>query len=141
MNGLKTVLAKNGIGTLRRWRGDAYGWISASDYYSFGRKSYVNGMQNNLAYYLESEQEGFVEKLKIVLNINNANEKQKGLTELKKIIQKTYESIGIKLPIGLLERITKEQNFKAENKNFRTELKLEKSKIDTWKLTIDSETE
>jgi hypothetical protein len=141
VNGLKTELAKNGIGTLRKWRGDELGWISSSDYYSFGKESKTNSMQNNLAYYLESHQESFVEKLKIILNINNASEKKQALAEFKKTVQKTYKSIGLELPNGLLTNISNEKEFQTENENFNTKLELDKSKIDTWKLTIESQTE
>lgn len=129
---LKTILSKNGIGNLRRWRGDELGWFSSTDYFSFGKPSSKNGMQNNLAYYLESKQSGFVKELKIILNINNANEKRQGLSKLKTIVQKTFKSLNLEIPNGLLTNITKGKNFQAENKSFYTKLELDKSKIDTW---------
>lgn len=72
---LQAKLSENGIGVLRRWRGDEIGWMSSSDYFSFGLASNDNGMRNNLAYYLESDNENYVRTVKLVLNINNAAEK------------------------------------------------------------------
>ena len=134
-------MSKNGIGDLRRWRGDELGWFSSTDYFSFGKQSNTNGMQNNLAYYLESKQNSFVEELKIILNINNANEKKQGLVKLKTITQKTFKNLNLDIPKGLLTNISIGKEFRAENEYFVTKLELDKSKIDTWKLTIVSKTE
>ncbi len=139
VNELKTVLSKNGIGALRNWRGDELGWFSSSDYFSFGNQSNINGMQNNLAYYLENRQKTFVKELKIILNINNAKEKKQGLSKLKIITLKTFKSLSLEIPNGLLTNISKGKEFQAENEYFFTKLELDKSKIDTWKLTIESQ--
>lgn len=140
VNKLESVLSENGIGNVGTWRRDAFGWISGTDYFSFGEHSIKNGMQNNIAYYLESDQECCVEKLKIMLNINNENEKQQGLAKLKKVVQKTFESLNLDVPNGLLSNVSNGKEFQANNEFFTTILELDKSKIDTWKLTIISKT-
>tara|TARA_R110000796_G_scaffold143477_1_gene260039 strand:- start:412 stop:870 length:459 start_codon:yes stop_codon:yes gene_type:complete len=139
VNELKTVLSKNGIGALRDWRGDELGWLSSSEYFSFGSKSDIKGIRNNLAYYLESSQNTFVKELKIILNINNSKEKKQALSKLKTITQKTFKSLSLEVPNGLLTNISKGKEFQYGNKYFFIKLELNKSKIETWKLTIESQ--
>lgn len=128
---LQDLISQNGIGSLRKWRGDEVGFYSSSDYFSFGGLSSENGMQNNFAYYLESEKEQFVQKLKLILNINNKAEKEKSLSMYSDITEKTFKSIGVEFPKGLLEACKKGNNFKSDNDNFTVTTELEKSKIDT----------
>ena len=135
---VKTMLSKVGIGTLRQWRNDSFGWISSTPYYSFGSSSFVNGMQNNLAYYLESESENYIEKVKIMLNINNSSEKYQAISKFDKTSKKTFELLKLKMPNGLSEAIKSEKKFSSENSEYKVSLVLNRSKIDTWKLTIEA---
>lgn len=138
---LRAALEKNEIGTLRKWRFDGYGWIAASDYYSFGGKSIENGMQNNLAYYAEGDNKSFVKELKLILNLNNSMQKNLALKKFDKVVRETFASINLKLPIGLSSNLQSQREFNAESKDFTTELILDKSRIDTWKLVIQSRIE
>ena len=52
----------------------------------------ILGLPNNLAYYLESKNEYYVEELKLVLNIKNVKQKKESLEKFKEVIIKTYES-------------------------------------------------
>lgn len=133
---LSAILSENGIGQLNQWKKDYMGWISLSFYFPIGEQSSVNGMENNLAYYLESKNEEYVEELKLVLNINNSEENAKALSTFADITRKTFHSIDQKVPAGLIEAIKKQKEFKAETINFKASLELEKSKINTWKVKI-----
>ncbi|MBS0028248.1 hypothetical protein ACTJJ0_05700 [Chitinophaga sp. 22321] len=135
---LQDKLSENGIGVLRRWRGDEIGWMSSSDYFSFGLASNDNGMRNNLAYYLESDNENYVRTVKLVLNINNAAEKGLAINQFKKIVKNTFKSVQLEMPKGIFDGFQYGKEFQATNKNFITSISLDKSKIDTWKLTIET---
>ena len=135
---VQSLLSGAGIGTLRQWRNDSFGWISSTPYYSFGSSSSVNGMQNNLAYYLESESENYIEKVKIMLNINNGSEKYQAISKFDKISKKTFELLKLKMPNGLSEAIKSGKKFSSENSEYKVLLVLNRSKIDTWKLTIEA---
>jgi hypothetical protein len=95
-------------------------------------------MQNNLAYYLESDKLNYIKTLKLVLNINNKAEKKQALLKFKETVEMTFKSLSLETPKGLQEAITNAQFFQADNDTFTTNLKLDKSNIDTWKLTIET---
>ena len=135
---VQSKLSSVGIGKLRNWRNDSFGWMSSSSYYSFGSISSVNGMQNNLAYYLESKSEKYIETVKLMLNINNSSEKYQALSQFDKISRKTFTSLKLKMPNGLSKAIKYEQNFTSENSEFKVSLTLNRSKIDSWKLTVEA---
>ena len=135
---VQSMLSLAGIGTLRKWHDDGLGWISSSSYHSFGSASSINGMQNNLAYYLESESENYIGKVKIMLNINNSSEKYQAISKFDKTSKKTFELLKLKMPNGLSEAIKSEKKFSSENSEYKVSLVLNRSKIDTWKLTIEA---
>lgn len=135
---LKLKIGNNGIGTLRQWRNDGVGWISSTDYYSFGSKSLSNGMQNNLAYYIESDNEYSVKEIKLILNINNDFENSEALIFFEKIVDKTFNSLKLKMPKGLSSAIKSGRTFKSDMNNYKTILAHEKSRISSWKLIIEA---
>ncbi|NLU94884.1 hypothetical protein HGH90_23345 [Chitinophaga sp. Ak27] len=138
VNALSSSLSDNGIGEVRPWRGDELGWIASTPYFQFGGNSEVNGMQNNLAYYLTSDSPEYVKTLKIVLNINNSAEKDQAIAKFKQLIAKTFKGLSLDPPTGLYRKIPTGETFTATNQNFNTSLKLDQSKIDTWILQIES---
>ncbi len=136
---LQDALSKNGIGELRKWRTDETGgWMSASNYFEIESETNKNSNPSNLAYYLESENESYVKTLKLVLNINNMNEKERALEYFKKFVQKTFNSLNLPIPIGMINAIEDNQEFKKEETNYFSSIKLKKSRIDTWELTIET---
>jgi hypothetical protein len=135
---LQKTLSQNGIGELRKWRDDETGgFVSSSDYFSFGNLVNEYGMQNNLAYYLESPKSQFVQQLKLVLNIYNSSERAKSLAMYSEVAEKTFKSIGLELPEGLLDACKSGKEFKSNQVGILVTSKLSKSRIDTWKLTIE----
>lgn len=132
----QTILSKVGIGKLRQWKNDSFGWISSTTYYSFGSSSSINGMQNNLAYYLESENERYIETVKLMLNINNSSENSQALSLFGKITKKTFLSLKLKVPNGLLTSIKNGEDFTSDDSEFSVSLVCNRGKVDTWKLTI-----
>lgn len=135
---VQSKLSDVGIGELREWHTDGTGWFSLSSYYSFGSESSKNGMQNNLAYYLESKNENYIETVKLVLNINNNSERSQALSLLEKISEKTFSALSLKQPNGLSSSISSGRNFTSDNSDFKVSLTLDKSKIDTWKLDLEA---
>jgi hypothetical protein len=135
---LRNELSKNGIGELGSWKKDELGWYSFTDYHSFGNSSSINGMQNNIAYYINGRQKDNANEVKIVLNINNDNESKIALELLNAISQKTIKSLDIETPKGLSQNILNQKPNEFENDVYRISLELDKSKIDTWNLIIYS---
>lgn len=135
---LLSKLSENGIGELKQWKNpDEMGWGSLTDYYEFGQKKDDVGMQNNLAYYLEGE-ENFDKNLLLNLNINNPKSKKEAVKLFTETTEKTFKTLELEIPKGLLEAMKNAENFKSENDTFVTEFKIEKSNIDTYKMEITS---
>lgn len=135
---LRTELSKNGIGKLGGWKKDELGWYSFTDYHSFGNTSSVNGMQNNIAYYISGRQKENANEIKIVLNVNNDKETKIALELLNTISKKTIKSLNLEMPKGLSQSILNQKPNEFENDIYRISLELDKSKIDTWNLIIYS---
>ena len=139
INALMTALSQNGIGELHSWRSDDLGgFMSITDYYRFGMPSPVNGLNNNLAYYLESSNETYVEKLTLVLNIFNAAERKDALIKFNTVTKKTFGSLKIAAPPGLIKSVSAPKAYSQDNKILSVKLEREKNNIETWKLTIES---
>jgi hypothetical protein len=133
----RQTLSQNGIGELGTWKSDGMGgYFSITSYHEFGTNT--TGMKNNLAYYLESESEDFVDRVKLVLNINNKNEKKQAIAKFKSLMDETFQDLSIDTPKELTISINNENEFQFENDKYSTTLKLEKSNIDSWKLIINS---
>jgi len=128
----RAKLSTVGIGDLGKWRDDEMGgFMSITSYYTF-----VESELNNLAYYLESDNSNYVTSLKLVLNINNKAGKGQALTKLTEVTEKTFNVLSLPLPDELLKSIKNEKPLIIDGENFTSELKLEKSKIDSWTIKI-----
>jgi hypothetical protein len=139
INLLRSRLSGNGIGQLHDWVKDGLdGYMSITDYYRFGKASVPNGMDNNLAYYLESDNDKYVKTLSLVLNINNVTEKKQAIEKLSSLAEKTFHSLDVHAPAGLRKAILKTEQFRNENDLFITQLTLKQSKIETWELVIST---
>ena len=133
INKTRQAMSTNGIGNLGEWKSNQMGgFISITNYFQFGGGT----MQNNIAYYLESENESHIQTAKLTLNINNKSEKKQALTKFKDLTTATFKSLSLEIPKGLIESIETEEAFQSSNDIFSTSVKLDKSKIDTWTLKI-----
>ena len=133
---LCAALSQNGIGELKGWKNPMdMGWSSLTDYYQFGPQKNGVGMQNNIAYYLEGN-ETAVMNLTINLNINNAADKKNALNFLAEVTEKTFSSLNLTIPPNLKKAILSSEDYNGEVNDFLVSNKLEKSKIETWKVII-----
>ena len=135
---LQILLSSNGIGQFKEWHGDEIGWTSSTDYYKFGSSDSKNGMYNNLAYYLESDKQEYVKRVKIVLNINNKLEKKQALDKYMDMINSTFKSLSIDLPRDMSVAIKSQREFHSTEPNYIITNVHQRSNIDTWKLIIET---
>lgn len=134
---LTSELSQNGIGELKEWSNPMdMGWGSLTDYYQFGPQKDGVGMQNNIAYYIEGN-ENKATKMYINLNINNPADKKNALKFLNEISEKTFKTLNIKMPKELSDAILNSKQFKTEIDEYKISNELEKSKIETWKVNIE----
>jgi hypothetical protein len=136
VNQLVNTLSQNGIGDLKQWENPMdVGYGSITNYFQIGQPLDQYGLANNIAYYLKGT-ETSAESLLINLNINNPTEKRYALNFLSNLTHKTFKSIHLKEPVGLIKAIRLGKKFEGDDTNYSTSFKLDKSKIETWKVTI-----
>ena len=139
VNGLIESLSQNGLGNLGSWRSDDVGaFMSITDYYRFGKVSPVNGLDNNLAYYLQSENETYAEKLTLVHNIFNSSDRKSALKKFRTTIEKTFKTLKLLPPRRLISSLDQPKNYNYANKIFRMSLEREENKIENWKFVLIS---
>ncbi len=140
-NELITKLSENGIGNLKPWSNPMdIGWGSCTDYYRFGPINNDNGMDNNIAYYVEGI-ETEVTKMYINLNINNSDDKINALNLLIEMSERTFETLGLKMSDEIKESILNSKEYEYNVGGYTISNKLEKSNIETWKLTFERKTQ
>jgi hypothetical protein len=126
----------NSLNTTRQrsWHNDGVSWFSASDYHTFGSES--NGMQNQLAVYVESQSYNNVDELKIVLDIFNPKERRSAHKYFVNFINKTLKQLDIKVPTNLLTILDQNEKYIENNENYKLKLYMIPSNIATWHLLI-----
>ena len=135
---LLSKLSENGIGELKEWKNpEEMGWGSLTDYFQFGKNKDGDGMQNNLAYYLEGE-ENYAKNLLLNLNVNNPKDKKAAVKLFSETTEKTFKTLEIEIPKGLLEAIKNNKEFKSESEIYSVSFKIEKENIEIFKMEIVS---
>ncbi len=137
-NSLAKSLSQNGIGELKPWENlQEMGWGSLTGYYQFGENKDGIGMQNNLAYYLESE-ENYVTNVLINLNVNNVKGKKAGVKLFSDITEKTFKTLELEIPKELLKSIQKGVKYNSESDIYKVTFEVEQNNIETYKTIIES---
>ena len=130
-------LSLNGIGQLSEWKNPFdMGWGSLTPYFQFGSVKQGKGISNNISYYLEGTEKECT-KISIILNINNPEEKSDGLNFLNELTLKTFETLEYKKDDDLHKNILKPKEYKSDKEDYKVYLTNEKTKIDSWKMTIE----
>jgi hypothetical protein len=130
-------LSSLGIGNLNDWHSDGYGWMSSSHYFEIGPPG-ANDLSNNLAFYLDSENENFVQTAKLVLNINNSGNRTVAIKEFVELTEKTFEILRIEPPKAFMKSLKNRRVFEAKTSDYQVQFIIDKSNIDTWKIIITS---
>jgi hypothetical protein len=89
------------------------GYGSLTSYFEFGNPKTEYGLANNLAYYLEGTA-STAKNLLINLNINNPDQRRQALKHLSDLTTKTFISINLKVPTGLIKSIEAAEEFKKK---------------------------
>lgn len=132
---LRRTLGSVGIGEMRKWWNDGISWMSASNFYNIGSPG-LGGMPGNLAFYLESPSEKYVQSLKVKVNINNMSEKKATLKKYAQTVERTFNVIGLDMPSGLKPALLAGKPY--ENVTTQRTIKniFEPGNIDSWKLQV-----
>ncbi len=130
-------LSQIGVGQLGVWKDNGMGgYMSITPYYQLGDET-GEGMSNNIALYLESEKADTIQKFTLVLNLNRPSEKKQAWSKMQEITPKLFAGIGIPMPDGLKDALRSTKTFLGVSNGYKVDLKLEKTKIDTWLVIIE----
>lgn len=135
-----SILSKNGIGELGRWKNDMLGWVSMTDYFNLNELSTSGKLSNNIAYYLESDTECCIEELKLVLNINDTSVEQHAIDYFKKMTKTTFESLSLTIPDGLIDSISSGTAYSNQQPEFKVVFDVTETNISTYTLSISAKT-
>jgi hypothetical protein len=131
-------LSPIGIGKLGSWKDNGMGgYMSITPYYQLGDES-GEGMQNNIALYLESDKPDMIQKYTLALNINQPAEKKQAWAKMQEVTTTLFNNIDLKMPDGLQSALQSHKSFHGSAGQHKIDLKLEKTKIETWLLVIEN---
>jgi hypothetical protein len=130
-------LGLTGIGQLRSYKYDGYGYMASTDYFRFGSEN-SSGSQNNLAYYLEGNSRSEIDKLKIILNIFNPNERKEAIKKYNDLVTRAFKTIKVEIPKGMNNAILNGEDFDFENNKYFVVSKRMPGNIENYKMTIES---
>ena len=111
--------------------------MSACNFYEIGTPG-PGGLPGNLAFYLESPSENYVESLKVKVNINNMAEKKMALTKYASTVEKTFKVIGLPMPAGLKPALLTGKVYENDTKQRTIKNIFEPGNFDSWKLQVIS---
>ena len=131
-----TALTEIGLAT-RTWRKDELGWTASSDYFPIGSPGSF-GLATNLAYYIESNFERRVERLKLVLNVNNVLTHTQGLIQIEKATRRLFQKLGYEVPPKLLSSLQQAKEVTIPTPFGEASVVLEPSRIETIKVVLDA---
>jgi hypothetical protein len=135
------LLSQNGIGNLSEWENfwsDEF--QSITTYYTID-PDYSDSptvSQNNIAYYLIGV-ETYIERLELVLNLNNTNESVKAISVFKEFIMKTSNVLELEYPSLLLNHVDRRTATIVECDTCFCKLNLhEYERISVWEFIIET---
>jgi hypothetical protein len=129
-------LSAVGIGSMRTWKDNGRGYMSSTPFYSFGSESSQNGMQNNLAFYVESPSEQYVKQVKLMLNINNGSEAVAARSRYATTSIATLVKLGIPAPKKLKQALSGGHPFTQDTKDVSIVNEVHNDRIDWYKLVV-----
>jgi hypothetical protein len=98
---------------VRPWKQDEMGWSFSTPYKEFGTPSPVTTLQNNLAFYASSENDAYIQKVKLILNLNNRGERKSAVLQFTEQAQLLLKKLNVVAP-GLEKSVNKFKPFEQD---------------------------
>ena len=137
-NKLRERLSENELGKLSNWEYVSSSYISQSKVYETDSPTNTDEDSNVITYYLESKDTSTVEKIRLVLIINNIKGKAIALKRLSSLTNKTFIAMSQNMPNGLINAISKSEEFNFENDTIKIALSIEKRETYSLEVIIES---
>jgi hypothetical protein len=139
---VRHIVDKVGIGQIRPWiKYDSLEeWGCSTSYFIIKKTTDLYGIEktNNIAIYLESDNENFIRLVKIVLDIHNVEIESESKEIFIDVLSKFFNLLGISVPVGLFNCINRGRKFDEKFDKYTVKNYLQSSNIDTWIVSIES---
>jgi Family of unknown function (DUF6030) len=134
---LCSALASEGLST-EGWkasRGTPGEWLCMTPLTPFGSVG-TNGLENNIAFYVNGTNSSRANDIRIKININNPAERKAAFTRLEKATKALFKAIGEPMPAELAKALSQQKPVSLDASYGRAELVLEPGRIDSFKVVL-----
>jgi hypothetical protein len=134
---LCSALVSEGLGT-EGWKassGIPGEWLCMTPLTPFGSIG-SNGLENNIAFYINGTDSSRANDIRIKININNPAERKAAFASLEKATKALFKAIGEPLPAKLAKALSKQKPVSFDTSYGRAELVLEPGRIDSFKVVL-----
>ena len=136
-NPLCSALASEGLST-GGWKPDKATpgeWSCNSNLISFGSKG-ANGLQNNIAYYVNAKSFDRAYEVRIKINVNNPEEQNLAFSRLNSAAKTFFDAVAKQAPANLATAIKMQKPILVTTDFGSAELAFEPGRIDSFKLVL-----
>lgn len=95
-----------------------------------------NGMENNIAFYVNGTSSNRANDIRLKININNANERTQAFSRLESATQSLFKAISQSIPRELSTAISQQRPIAINTSFGRVELVLKPGQIDSLKVVL-----
>lgn len=110
-------------------------WICQTPLISFG-SSGSNGMENNIAFYVNGTSAAGANDIRIKININNPAERKDAFLRLEESTRSLFSVLSEKIPPDLVKAILQQKPTSITTGFGKAELILEPGRIDSFKIVL-----
>lgn len=110
-------------------------WVCMSSLISFGAAG-SNGMENNIALYVNGTSQTRANDIRIKININNPAEREMAFTRLEDATKSLFNAISEPVPQDLAKALSGHQTTSVPTRFGKAEIILETGRIDSFKVVL-----
>jgi hypothetical protein len=110
-------------------------WLCMTTLIPFGTAG-SNGMENNIAFYVNGTSPSRANDIRIKININNSGERTQAFSRLDSATKTLFRAISLPVPPELSKAISQQKAISVRTAFGRAELILEPGRIDSFKIVL-----
>jgi hypothetical protein len=110
-------------------------WLCMTPFTSFGTVG-SNGMENNIAFYVNGTRSNRANDIRIKININNPKERTQAFLRLNSAINTLFKAISQPVPSELTKAISQRKPVSVNTSFGKVELIFEPGRIDSFKVVL-----
>lgn len=133
---IHSILSNNGMGGLGPWRYDGSEWFSGTSYLDIGIRAGETGLTSNISYYMMGKSENTVDKITIILNLNNSDDYDRASRLMERETQRLFDQLGFEAP-RMFDKIIGLEDYSENTDSYNVVLDSDKDhKIWSWVLRL-----